>query len=308
MEHISDIIENVQSLTDYPISTGFKFLDTIIGGYYPGELTTICGEEDSGKSAYVISQLNHIAMEQKIATLLIINSMSKRALVSCMAAYYCNIETYNVHSVLYDEQYETAVKNYMQKLKEAPLYVISEWCFNEGEHLEEIESFIQAHRIKIAFFDESNGSFEYSAKRKVSINNLKALALKTNIPVVATTCIWNDREGAEGMKPFLQDLYFCSEIHGHDTVIGLIKYERHCVFQDENGRDLRDTIHLEILKKRGRIVKRKFFVPTGYFYLKDYADREKKALEDIRQACDYKIDTLINKLWLTLESEDILPF
>lgn len=77
MEHISDIIENVQSLTDYPISTGFKFLDTIIGGYYPGELTTICGEEDSGKSAYVISQLNHIAMEQKIATLLIINSMSK---------------------------------------------------------------------------------------------------------------------------------------------------------------------------------------------------------------------------------------
>lgn len=308
MEHISDIIEEVQSLTEYPISTGFKFLDTVIGGYYPGEMTTICGEEDSGKSAYVISQLNHIAVEQKIATLLIINSMSKRALVSCMAAYYCNIETYNVHSVLYDEQYETAVKNYMQKLKEAPLYVISEWCFNEGEHLEEIESFIQAHRIKIAFIDESNGSFEYSAKRRVSINNLKALALKTNIPVVATTCIWNERDGIEGMKPFLHDLYFCSEIHGHDTVIGLIKYERHCVFKDENGRDLRDTIHLEILKKRGRIVKRKFFVPTGYFYLKDYADREKKALEDIRQACDYKIDTLINKLGLTVESEEILPF
>ena len=262
MEHISDIIEDVQSLTEYPISTGFKFLDTIIGGYYPGEMTTICGEEDSGKSAYVISQLNHIAVEQKIATLIIINSMSKRALVSCMAAYYCNIETYNVNSVLYDEQY-----------------------------------------IKIAFFDESNGNFEYSEKKRVSVNNLKTLALKMNIPVIATTCIWNDREGAEGMKPFLQDLYFCSEIHGHDTVIGLIKYERHCVFQDEHGRDLRDTIHLEILKKRGKIVKRKFFVPTGYFYLKDYADREKKALENIRQASDYKIDTLINKLGLTLESE-----
>lgn len=259
MEHISDIIEDVQSLTEYPISTGFKFLDTVIGGYYPGEMTTICGEEDSGKSAYVISQLNHIAVEQKIATLIIINSMSKRALVSCMAAYYCNIETYNVNSVLYDEQYLAAVTNYMQKLKEAPLFVISEWRFDEGELLEEIESFIQAHRIKIAFFDESNGSFEYSAKRKVSINNLKALALKTNIPVVATTCIWNDRDGIEGMKPFLQDLYFCSEIHGHDTVIGLIKYERHYVFQDENGRDLRDTIHLEILKKRGRIVKGKIF-------------------------------------------------
>ena len=308
MEHISDIIENLLSLTDYPLSTGFKFLDTVIGGYYPGELTTICGEEDCGKSAYVISQLNHIAVEQKIATLLIINSMPQKALVSCMAAYYCNIETYNVYSVLYDEQREAAVKNYLQKLKEAPLYVMSEWGSNEGELLEEIEAFIQTHRIKIVFFDESNGSFDYSAKRRLSVNGLKTLALKMNIPVVATTCIWNDREGAEGMKPFLQDLYFCSEIHGHDTVIGLIKYERHYVFQDENGRDLRDTIHLEILKKRGRIDKRKFYVPTGYFYLKDYADREKKALEDIRHACDYKIDTLINKLGLTLEPEEILPF
>lgn len=268
MEHISDIIEDVQSLTEYPISTGFKFLDTVIGGYYPGEMTTICGEEDSGKSAYVISQLNHIAVEQKIATLIIINSMSKRALVSCMAAYYCNIETYNVNSVLYDEQYLAAVTNYMQKLKEAPLFVISEWRFDEGELLEEIESFIQTHRIKIAFFDESNGSFEYSAKRKVSINNLKALALKTNIPVVATTCIWNDRYGIEGMKPFLQDLYFCSEIHGHDTVIGLIKYERHYVFQDENGRDLRDTIHLEILKKEAELSRENFLFLQGISILK----------------------------------------
>lgn len=48
MEHISDIIEDVQSLTEYPISTGFKFLDTIIGGYYPGEMTTICGEKTAG--------------------------------------------------------------------------------------------------------------------------------------------------------------------------------------------------------------------------------------------------------------------
>ena len=59
MEHVCDIIEETTSATICPISTGFKFLDTIIGGYYPGELTTICGEEDCGKTAYVISQLNH---------------------------------------------------------------------------------------------------------------------------------------------------------------------------------------------------------------------------------------------------------
>lgn len=70
------------------------------------------------------------------------------------------------------------------------------------------------------------------------------------------------------MKPFLQDLYFCSEIHGHDTVIGLIKYERHCVFQDENGRDLRDTIHLEILKKEAELSRENFLFLQGISILK----------------------------------------
>lgn len=37
MEHVSDIIEKMDPVEDYPISTGFKFLDTVIGGYYPGD-------------------------------------------------------------------------------------------------------------------------------------------------------------------------------------------------------------------------------------------------------------------------------
>ena len=135
-----------------------------------------------------------------------------------------------------------------------------------------------------------------------------SFALKANISVVATTCIWNDREGMEGVRPFLQDLYFSSELHGHDTVIGLIKYERHYIFQDDNGRDLHDTIHMEILKRKGRVKKRKFLIPYGYLYYKDYAEKEKKALEAFRKSSDYKIDTLIQKLDLTLDKNDILPF
>ena len=308
MEHVSDIIEEMDPVEDYPISTGFKFLDTVIGGYYPGEMTTICGEEDCGKSAYVISQLSHIAVDGHVPTLLVLNNMSKRTFLSCMAAYYCSIETYNVNTVLSSEKHQAAVKEFLEKLKDAPLYVIYEWNISEENFITAIEEFVQKHDIKIVFIDESNGSFEYSSTKRIKVNSLKLLALKMNIPVVATTCIWNDREGMEGMKPFLQDLYFCSEVHGHDTVIGLIKYDRHYVYEDDNGRDLHNTIHLEILKKRGLFKKRKFLIPTGYFYFKDYAEKEKKALEEIRKATDYQIDTLIKKFDLTLEHDEILPF
>ena len=46
MEHISNIIKETTKLKVKPISTGFKFLDKAIGGYYPGSMTTICGAED----------------------------------------------------------------------------------------------------------------------------------------------------------------------------------------------------------------------------------------------------------------------
>ena len=89
MEHISEIIETTEVVK--PITTGMRFLDRAIGGYYPGELTAICGEENSGKTAFVVSQLNLIAVEQHIPTMIVLNNMSRRTFLSCMAAYYYRI-------------------------------------------------------------------------------------------------------------------------------------------------------------------------------------------------------------------------
>ena len=43
MEHISNIIDEVIQQEITPIKSGIKFLDETLGGYYPGEMTTICG-------------------------------------------------------------------------------------------------------------------------------------------------------------------------------------------------------------------------------------------------------------------------
>ena len=308
MEHIEQVINNVVKQNEYPISTGFKFLDDAIGGYYPGQLTTICGNEDSGKSAFIIAQVNYFAVDQNIPTLLIMNNMGERTFLSCMAAYYCSIETKNVNSVLYNKQYKNEVDAYLERLKLAPLFIIGmEWVDDKLFH-EKLEGLVTSHDIKMVFVDEISQEYFYSMTRKVSISHYKAIALKLNIPVVASCCVWNDREGLEGIRPALRDLIFYNEVHGHDTVIGLINYEQYNVFMDENGRDLHDTIHLEILKKKGKIKKRKYLLPWGYLYLRNFVNREKTALEQIRESSDYKVDTLIRKLDLTIEGCEPLPF
>lgn len=298
MEHISTIVENTCKSQEHSISSGFKLIDDMIGGYYPGQLTTVCGDENCGKSAFVIAQLNHIAVDQHVPTLLVMSNMSERIFLACMAAYYCSIETDNINNVLTAEEHSQAVNAYLEKLKEAPLFILDAARKTEAFVNEMLEEMIATHDIKIVFVDEVCQYYDYSTTKRNIINCYKSLALRMNIPVVVTCCVWNDRDGIECARPALRDFFFYNEIHGSDTVIGLIRYGDYGIRVDEHGRDLKDTIGLEILKCKGRLVNRRFYLPWGYLFLKEYADRENSALEFFRKSSGYKIDTLINEFGL----------
>ena len=301
MEHISTIIETEIKKQDNPINTGFKFLDETIGGFYPGEMTTVCGSEDCGKTAFVITQLNRIAVDQHIPTLFVLNNMTERNFLSSMIAYYCNIETNNVHSIFDTELQQEAVKAYLKMLSDTPLYVVNAEWFEDNAFFEMLEKLIVEKDIKIAFFDEVV-HYEILAESG-SMSYLKTLSMKLNIPVVSTCCIWNYREGLDGVVPALPDLSKYCELHGHDVVISFIKYEQYHVYQDEHGHDLHDTIGVEILKHKGRIENRKHFLPLGCLYLRNYAQQQKASLEVIKQSNFYKVDTLIKKFDLEIDEQ-----
>ncbi len=306
MEHISEIIkETVEG--GNPITTGLKFLDSTIGGYYPGELTTICGEEDCGKTAFVVSQLNRIAVEQHIPALVVLNNMSRRTFLSCMAAYYCSFEHVNVHKVMDDGQHSDEVKAYLDILKNAPLYIIRKETYEESALTPEIEGMIQTFGIKIVFVDEASSFWMSEEQKSCPVTSYKTMAMKWNIPIVITVCVWNDREGIEGMKPFLRDIYLYCDIHGSDSVIGLFRYDRHYIYQDEHGRDLHDMVNMEILKCKGKTTKRKYLMPWGYLYLKNYADREEASLKQI-QVSGNGINNLIDKMDLSIVDDNLPLF
>lgn len=306
MEHISEIIkETVEGCN--PITTGLKFLDSTIGGYYLGELTTICGEEDCGKTAFVVSQLNRIAVEQHIPALVVLNNMSRRTFLSCMAAYYCSFEHVNVHKVMDDGQHSDEVKAYLDILKNAPLYIIKKETYEGSALTPEIEGMIQTFGIKIVFVDEASSFWMSEEQKSCPVTSYKTMAMKWNIPIVITACVWNDREGIEGMKPFLRDVYLYCDIHGSDSVIGLFRYDRHYIYQDEHGRDLHDMVNMEILKCKGKTTKRKYLMPWGYLYLKNYADREEASLKQI-QVSGNGINNLIDKMDLSIVDDNLPLF
>lgn len=265
MRHIGEIIDQEKKRDVRPLLTGVRFLDKILGGYYPGELTTICGGEDSGKTAFVIKQLNLFAVDQHIPTLLVLHGMNTRSFLASMVAYYCSIETSNVHEVL-NSVHRQEVADYLQMLSDAPLFVVDYHGDSNGRFIDMLQDIILKHGIKIAFFDEA--ILYYSDEGRHVPGQMKMLALRMNIPVVATCCTWNYREGPEGVKPSLIDLSGYFEKIGSDVVLGMIKYEIFHIYEDEHGHDLHDMIALEILKHKGRIVNRRCLMTWWDLYLR----------------------------------------
>jgi len=89
---------------------------------------------------------------------------------------------------------------------------------------------------------------------------LKLLAIELGISIVVLMNIFEYREGLEGVLPSRRDLYDNYLGEYSDTVIGLCDYPSYHIFMDDNGRDLRDLLHISILKCHGLTQNRRFYI------------------------------------------------
>ena len=299
MEHICEIIAEISQQVIKPIETGIKYFDDTIGGYYPGEVTAICGEECCCKTAFVIHQVCHIAVDQKIPTLVVLDYISESNFISSMITYYCNVETNNMHHILESEQHKDTVDEFLSKLKESPLYIMRGSWYENKKNVDSIGEFIDTNNIKIAFVDEVY--LDLSRDVTTEFSCIGSLAINKNIPVVVTCYVWNDREGIEGVRPWLTDISKRTNLHGLDVVIGFTNYEQNRIFMDDRGFDLHDMIGVEILKYRGKIDKKSHYIPKDFLYYRDYEKRKRQILENIKESGGEIVGSLIDKFKLTIE-------
>ena len=306
MEHISKVLEGLHQQNNVPIETGISFLDKTIGGYYPGEMTTICGSELCCKTAFVIHQLCQIAIDKKIPTLLLLNYMSEGNFISSMIAYYCNMEAHDMHHILDSKNNQKDVSDFMRQLMESPLYIAKSGWYEDKNISDVIDNFVESEKIKIIFVDEVILDLTLDEVRKLSC--MREIAVKKNIPVVTTCCIWNCRDGLDGIRPSITDLCNYSYLHGHDVVIGLTNYEQHYIFMDDKGYDLHGTIGLEILKFRGEIKDKLCYIPKDYFYYRDSEKRKQQKLEKLKESGGEIVGSLIKKFDLTIDEHEQTSF
>ena len=298
MKHIIEVISEAMAEEPKPIKTGIKGLDELIGGYYPGELTTVCGRENVGKTAFIVHQVNRMAIDLGLETYMYTSYANERVWLSMMAAYYCGIQTGDLHAVLYSPMYADAVKEYLEKLKEAPLFV--EFGFKKAFSLEHVMDVIKREHVKIAFFDDAMWLGDDGT-------TLKRLAVECGIPVVATTWTWlNGRDSLEGHRVFLTDLTRDTGCYGSDVVIGMMDFEADRIFVDDNGRDLRGAIEMEVLKHKGKQKQSRLWIDKSSLYAREHSKEKRELILNDMVEQNPRVSSSMSKLGLRLgDSDDV---
>lgn len=283
-----------------PIKTGFRFLDETIGGYFPGEVTTIGGLDDCGKSAFIIMQALHTALELNIPTLLIKGSMSMDELTASMAAYYCSIETSNVLTVLHAPYYQERIDGFLHKLEKVPLYVLDITRLETATMLfEQVEKAVNDYNVRIVFCDD----LEYGALGNSKDRFMpKELAQKLNIPIVCSLFFWWHPKYIGEENNMLSEF----PAYVSDVLLAFCDYEQHGFVVDEHGNDLRQMLQIDILKTKGTIGRLSVRIRKTDLYVRNYTkELQKKALENLLTQNDKGVKDLIKKFDLKMVEDEL---
>lgn len=268
IKHISKYLDN-RPQSKEPLMSGYDFINNELGGYHPGELMTICGVENCGKTAFIVSEIDRLAIGQHVPTLIAVGLMDMKSFVASMIAYHYDIETNDLWGLWDDLSYQDEIGEYESLLREAPLFIVEE-NFQDENWVTEMKDFIVDHGIQIAFFDEYD-SFTF----KDTSLELRQLAMQSNIPIVKTEFVWRDRDG--GDHPISLADINVKEHHVissmSDTVIAFIDYEFIKIYEDERGVSLRGVLGVDILKKKGVIEKQSYRIFKNRLYFRTrYSD------------------------------------
>jgi replicative DNA helicase len=192
------------------ITSGYKHIDAVTGGLYPGDLWYVAGRPGMGKTAWCINAINRQA-EEGIPTLLISLEMSISSLVYRLLAIRTGIPILKMKlGVLTRKELDT-LKEEKDKIASLPIYIDNNFDSDIAYITSVIHRQHLANKIKVVHLDYlqlisirdiNNSVKEYS---KIS-RELKVLANKLGISIVAYSQLTRNTESRNDKRPLLHDL------------------------------------------------------------------------------------------------------
>ena len=316
---LSEVNARIEKTGFSGISSGFKPLDDLTGGFEKGKVYVIGGRPGMGKEELMLSMIKDIVLKSKLPVLLFSTNYKKSDYVERLLSSHCDIPTTHLHKGLMKDYEWIRLDKGVHALEKAPLFIHDSLDLPLNELTEIACICIKEKGIKVIFIDflqmidfakEDGNISERIAK---VMGSLKQLACLFNIPIIAGSMLnrgveW--RDGIEGKQPQFVDLANSSYIEElADVVMMVYRPEYYRIYLDEQCRDLHGMMEVFVrknnLKPLGSI-RLAYHQKTGFVSLmKDSLDSSSKPVSLKKMSTDNKA---IKSLMEAFDLEEDLPF
>ncbi len=247
--HIKDLLKDAyerashaKESDDYAgISTGFKELDILLGGFQKSDLVVLAARPSVGKTSLALDMMRHAALIEKKNVAFFSLEMSNMQIMDRLLGMQSGIPFWEIRTNKLTEEKVIKLANTMGELADANIYVDD----MAGQHINQIRT--KARRlaleqgVDIIFVDYlqlMHGNSKESRTLEVGevSQGLKNLAKELNVPVVALSQLSRAIEQRQSRRPQLSDLRESGSIEQDaDVVIFLDREETWNPDTDKKG-------------------------------------------------------------------------
>lgn len=237
--HIKDLLKDAyeraahaKESDDYSgISTGFKELDILLGGFQKSDLVVLAARPSVGKTSLALDMMRHAALMEKKNVAFFSLEMSNMQIMDRLLGMQSGIPFWEIRTNKLTEEKVIKLANTMGELADANIYVDD----MAGQHINQIRT--KARRlaleqgVDIIFVDYlqlMHGNSRESRTLEVGevSQGLKNLAKELSVPVVALSQLSRAIEQRQSRRPQLSDLRESGSIEQDaDVVIFLDREE-----------------------------------------------------------------------------------
>jgi len=237
--HIKDLLKDAyerashaKESDDYSgISTGFKELDILLGGFQKSDLIVLAARPSVGKTALALDMMRHAALIEKKNVAFFSLEMSNMQIMDRLLGMQSGIPFWEIRTNKLNEEKVVKLANTMGEFADANIFIDD----SPGQNINQIRT--KARRlmleqgVDIIFVDYlqlMHGNTKESRALEVGevSQGLKNLAKELNVPVVALSQLSRAIELRQNRRPQLSDLRESGSIEQDaDVVIFLDREE-----------------------------------------------------------------------------------
>jgi len=243
------------------IPTGFSSFDRLTSGLQPSDLTIVAARPGMGKTSFVLSLAQHVAIVEKRPVAFFSLEMSNIQLMQRLASLATGIANDRIMKGKLEDYEWNKLLEKIQEMSNAPIYMDDTPSLSVFDLRAKCRRLKMQHNIELVIIDylqlmTGNNQEIRQGNREQEVSHisrsLKTLAKELNLPVIALSQLSRAVEHRGGAKrPQLADLRESGSLEQDaDLVAFIYRPEYYGIIEDEDGNSLEGIAEVIIAKNR----------------------------------------------------------